>query len=206
MTRALLLAAAAALSATAASAQTTSPGTVTLFELPGYLGRSVAVSADTPDLSAQLRARSARVSGSWQFCPQASYAGTCRTVTANQPLLNPVPVSIRSTASTTGTTAATPATPATSATATAAIDLSALDAAGGTDGQDVTFFARPTLSGSEVSAGTNDLAAATAFCKLAGATSATAAGRARVQASNLIDVTAATRVRGAALRDVVCRR
>ena len=203
MTRALLLAAATALSATAASAQTTSPGTVTLFELPGYLGRSVAVSADTPDLSAQLRARSARVSGSWQFCPQASYAGTCRTVTANQPLLNPVPVSIRSTASTTGATAATPAT---SATTTAAIDLSALDAAGGTDGQDVTFFARPTLSGSEVSAGTNDLAAATAFCKLAGATSATAAGRARVQASNLIDVTAATRVRGAALRDVVCRR
>ncbi len=203
MTRALLLAAAAALSATAASAQTL---TVTLFELPGYLGRSVTLSTDAPDLAAQLRARSARVTGSWQFCPQASYAGTCRTVTANQPLLNPVPLSIRTSASAT----ATPATPAAGTTATASanasVDLASLDAGGGTEGQDVTFFARPSLSGSEVSAGTNDLAAATAFCKLAGATSASAAGRARVQASNLIDATAATRVRGFALRDVVCRR
>ena len=201
MTRALLLAA-AALSATAASAQTP---TVTLFELPGYLGRSVTVSADAPDLAAQLRARSARVTGSWQFCPQASYAGTCRTVTANQPLLNPVPLSIRTSASATATPTTTASTTATASTS-ASIDLSSLDVGGGTEGQDVTFFARPSLSGSEVSAGTNDLAAATVFCKLAGATSASAAGRARVQASNLIDATAATRVRGFALRDVVCRR
>lgn len=203
MTRALLLAAAAALSATAASAQTP---TVTLFELPGYLGRSVTLSADAPDLAAQLRARSARVTGSWQFCPQASYAGTCRTVTANQPLLNPVPLSIRTSASATATPATTAAGTTATASANASVDLASLDAGGGTEGQDVTFFARPSLSGSEVSAGTNDLAAATAFCKLAGATSASAAGRARVQASNLIDATAATRVRGFALRDVVCRR
>ena len=182
-----------------ASAQT-APASMTLFELPGYLGRSVTITADTADLAGQLRARSARVSGSWQLCPKADYAGTCRTVAANQPLLNPVPLSVKSSAAA-STTSATGA-----ATAGTAVDVAALDAGGGTEGQDVTFYARPTLSGSEVSAGSNDLAAATAFCKQAGASSATAAGQARAQASNLVDVAAATRVRGYALRDVVCRR
>ena len=196
--RTILLAAALAGVTVVASAQTSTTGTLTLFELPGYLGRSVTITADTPDLAAQLRARSARVTGSWQLCPRTSYAGTCRTITSNQPLLNPTPASVRATASATETTA-------TSSTS-AAVDVAALDAGGGTEGQDVTFFARPMLSGSEVSAGSNDLAAATAFCKLAGATAASAAGRARAQTSNLIDVTAASRVRGFALRDVVCRR
>ena len=165
------------------------------------------VTADTPDVATQgvaARARSARVKGSWQFCPQVNFAGTCRTVTGNQPLITPSQVrSVRASASAT-TGAAAAGTAAT--TTSAAVDLQTLDVQGGADGQDVTFYARPTLGGSEVSAGSNDLAAATAFCRLAGASSATAAGRARVQASNLVDATAATRVRGYALRDVLCRR
>lgn len=201
--RASILAVAMLGIASGASAQTAPAASMTLFELPGYLGRSVTITADTTDLASQLRARSARVTGSWQVCPQANYAGTCRTITANQPLLNPIPISVRTSSSATATTG----TATTTATATGtAVDVASLDVAGGTEGQDVTFFARPTLSGSEVSAGSNDLAAATAFCKLAGATSATAAGRARAQTSNLVDVTAAARVRGFALRDVVCRR
>ena len=94
----------------------------------------------------------------------------------------------------------------TGATTAAAINLDSLDANNGTEGQDVTFFAQPMLSGSQIAAGTNDVTSATAFCKLAGSTSAQSAGRARVQSSDLIDIAAKTKVRSYALRDVVCRK
>ena len=201
----ILFAGAAALGATAAEAQTP---TITLYELPAFLGRSVTVTADTPDLAAQsfaARARSARVTGSWQVCPSAKYAGTCRTLTADQPLLQKsAAVSLRPTPG--STTSSTTGSPASNTSTAVAVDLDSLDAAGGTEGQDVTFFATPTLSGTQVSAGSNDVTSAAAFCKLAGATSASAAGRARAQSSGLIDVAGRTKVRGYALRDVVCRK
>lgn len=204
----LILAASAALLAAGASAQT-APRLV-LYELPGYLGRSVTITTEAPDLAEQSfanRARSARVTGEWRICPSADYGGSCRTVSSDQPLLSRNQVASVQPADLAG--AGSTGSTGTGSTASArggAVDLDALDVGAGTEGQDSIFYARPTIGNSEVSAGTNDLAAASAFCKAAGATSASAAGRARTQASNLIDVNARSRVRGYGLRDVLCRR
>lgn len=197
--------------ATPAAAQIATPS-MTLFELPGYLGRSVTITADTPDLAKEgfaKRAQSARVTGSWQVCPAVTFAGACQTLNGNMPILKKSQiVSVRPTPS--ATTSVTPAagsqSGATGTATAAALDLDALDVGAGTEGQDMFFYARPSLSGSEIAAGTNDMTAATAFCKLAGQSTASSASRTRVQASNLIDVASKTKVRGFALRDVLCRR
>lgn len=215
---------AALLASTPAFAQSSS---ITLYELPFFAGRSVTVTAATPDLNAlsfARRAQSARVSGSWQVCPEAKYAGTCQTLTGDQRALAIFGLggaisSVRTTADATKAAedAAKPATtPAATAPATSTpagttgpvkIDLTTLDAGRGTIGQDVAFFATPKLSGSEVSAGANDKTAGDAFCKAAGYASSVHASRARVQASNLIDMAAATKgVRSYPLRDVLCSR
>ena len=208
----MLFAALAALPLSGAAAQTGTAPTLTLYEYPAYLGRSVTVTTATPDLATLTfarRARSARVAGgAWQVCPDTAYRGTCRTLSANAALLSASAiVSARPAAEATATPATTTtATTSTTATAAATVDLDALDVDAGVEGQDVAFFARPSLDGMQVSAGSNDLNSGTAFCKLAGFTSASHAGRARVQASNLLDVAARTRVRAFALRDVLCRR
>lgn len=215
MRRAILLGL-ATMTAMPAVSQTATPSLI-LYELPGYLGRSVTITGDTPDLAAQTfakRAQSARVTGSWQICPSVKYEGSCRTLSSNAPLLSkaqvvsvrPSPSPGSTSVTATPTPTPTPSASATGSAAAATVDLDALDVGTGTDGQDVSFYARPSLSGSEISAGSNDLASATAFCKITGASTAAYAGRARTQTSNLVDVTAKTRVRGYALRDVVCRR
>lgn len=210
MRTALFIAAAVAPLA-AAGAQSPS-ASITFYELPAYIGRSVTVTTDTPDLATQgfaKRAQSARVVGEWQVCPQSGFAGSCQTLNADQPLLRKSAVASarRSGASTQTASSSTTgnASTATASTATA-IDLDALDASAGTEGQDVAFFATPMLSGTAVSAGSNDTAAGTAFCKAAGYATAAYAGRARVQTSNIIDMTAKVKTRGFALRDVLCRR
>jgi beta/gamma crystallin len=225
MRKALIaLAATAALPLSAVPAQVTSPGptaypgTLTLYELPGYFGRSVTVTSATPDLATRSfakRAQSARVVGEWQVCPQAAYQGSCQVLNRNTPLLSRSaiasarPAADAVAATTTGTstsTSTTTSTSSSSATAAATVDLDALDADAGVEGQDVAFFARPSLGGSQVSAGANDRAAADAFCARAGFAASAYSARARVQASNLIDLTARTRVRAYPLRDVLCRR
>ena len=210
--RPVVLAAFALFAATPALAQT---GSVTLFELPLYAGRSVTITSATPDLAAQTfarRAQSARVTGSWQFCPEVNYGGTCRTVTGNQRALALLGAagavsSLRTTADAAaapvGTTTTTAATTASAGTA---VNIADMDVDPGTEGQDTAYFARPALARNEVSAGTNDKLAADAFCKAAGFGTSAYAGRARAQTSNLIDLSASTRVRGFALRDVLCRR
>ena len=210
--RPVVLAALALFAATPALAQT---GSVTLFELPLYAGRSVTITSATPDLAAQTfarRAQSARVTGSWQFCPEVNYGGTCRTVTGNQRALALLGAagavsSLRTTADAAaapvGTTTTTAATTASAGTA---VNIADMDVDAGTEGQDTAYFARPALARNEVSAGTNDKVAADAFCKAAGFGTSAYAGRARAQTSNLIDLSASTRVRGFALRDVLCRR
>lgn len=208
--RGISLTALSLLLATPAVAQTAAPS-MTLFELPGYLGRSVTITADTPDLAKEgfaKRAQSARVTGSWQVCPAVTFAGACQTLNGNMPILKKAQIaSVRPTPSAAIGASAAAGSQGTRTPATAAaLDLDALDVGAGTEGQDVFFYARPSLSGSEIAAGTNDVTAATAFCKLAGQSTANSAGRTRVQASNLIDVASKTKVRGFALRDVVCRR
>ena len=210
--RPVVLAALALFAATPGLAQT---GSVTLFELPLYAGRSVTITSATPDLAAQTfarRAQSARVTGSWQFCPEVNYGGTCRTVTGNQRALALLGAagavsSLRTTADAAaapvGTTTTTAATTASAGTA---VNIADMDVDAGTEGQDTAYFARPALARNEVSAGTNDKVAADAFCKAAGFGTSAYAGRARAQTSNLIDLSASTRVRGFALRDVLCRR
>lgn len=202
----IVLLATALLVATPALAQSPS---VTLFELPLYAGRSVTVTTATPSLATQAfvrGAQSARVTGSWQFCPEANYAGTCRTVTTNQralALLGAVG-SLRTTAdvAAASTSPAAAAVPATGA----AVNIADLDVDAGTEGQDTAYFPRPALARNEVSAGANDKIAADAFCKAAGFASSAYAARSRTQASGLIDLSSATRVRGFPLRDVLCRR
>lgn len=210
--RPVVLAALALFAATPALAQT---GSVTLFELPLYAGRSVTITSATPDLAAQTfarRAQSARVTGSWQFCPEVNYGGTCRTVTGNQRALALLGaagavISLRTTADAAAAPAGTTTTTAaTTAAAGTAVNIADMDVDPGTEGQDTAYFARPALARNEVSAGTNDKMAADAFCKAAGFGTSAYAGRARAQTSNLIDLSASTRVRGFALRDVLCRR
>jgi hypothetical protein len=208
-----LILAGAAVAAAPAAAQSDS---ITLFELPAYLGRSVTISAETPDLATQSfasKARSAQVTGSWTACTAAKFGGTCRPLTGSIPTLainglDRKIVSLRPTNAATNTTsAAAPAAgAAAAATTAAAVKLDDLDADPGTEGQDVAFFARPSLSKSEVSAGSNDRTAGDAFCKAAGFTGSVYTSRARVQASGLIDLATSTKVRGFALRDVLCRR
>lgn len=208
----ILLFATAALAPIAALHAQSSPPSITFYELPAYLGRSVTATEGTPNLTNQSfanRARSARVIGEWQVCPQASYAGTCRTLTSDSPVLKKSSVvSVRPTGA--SATAATTTTGSAAAGAAAAggtaIDIDSLDASAGTEGQDVSFFAQPALSGSGVSAGSNDMAAASAFCKMAGYSTAAYAARARTQTSGLIDVNGKVRTRGFPLRDVLCRR
>jgi hypothetical protein len=237
--RNILFAALAAIPVTAAVPQVTSPGptgypgSVTLYEYPAYLGRSVTVTSATPDLAARGfvgRAQSARVVGDWQVCPQASYQGACQTLSASSRLLSrPAIVSLRpladaqaaangtsnsSSNSTSGSNSNSNSSSnsnsnsnsSSSSSSGSAVDLDSLDADAGTEGQDVGFFARPSLGGSQVSAGANDRAAGDAFCIRAGYASSAYASRARVAASNLIDLSTRARVRAYPLRDVLCRR
>ncbi|MFS0738337.1 beta/gamma crystallin-related protein [Sphingomonas sp. 1P06PA] len=196
-----------------APGQAQSPSaSITFYELPAYIGRSVTLTTDSPDLATQgfaKRAQSARVVGEWQVCPQSGFAGGCQTLNADQPLLRKSTVA---SARRSGASAQTASSSSTSNSSTAAastgtaVDLDTLDASSGTEGQDVAFFATPTLSGTAVSAGSNDVAAGTAFCKVAGYATAAYAGRARSQSSNIIDIAAKVKTRGFALKDVLCRR
>lgn len=207
-----ILALAAARSALAQTA--TEQASITLYSLPGFLGESVTITEATPDL-ARLgfanRAQSARVrGGTWIACREASFAGQCQTLEGDLPVLSLVGLnkrilSLRPQVATnpTGGTATTAGGATAAAPATALADL---DVGEGVEGQDTSFFVRPTLQGQQVSAGTNDRTAADAFCKLAGHTSSLHAGRARVQVSNIWSVTTGTRVRGFPLRDVLCRK
>lgn len=195
----LALLGAAALAAPAAVGQTTAADSLSLFAAPAYLGRATALTTASPNLNVVVR--SMRVRGSWDVCAEANYAGGCQTITANQPLINMTVRSARPTPTSTTIGGTTP-----TASTTAGINLDTLDAAAGTTGQDVDFYVTPAFGGDQVSAGTNDRTAADAFCKRAGAVSSVYAGRSRVQASNLIDLSGATKVRGYALRDVLCRR
>jgi hypothetical protein len=228
MRRIAFIAVATALPFTALLAQVTGPapagfpGTVTLYEYPGYLGRSVTISDATPDLATigfANRARSARVRGDWQVCPLATYQGSCQRLTGDSALISrsliaslrpfadtQSPVGGSSTSSSSSSSSSSNSSSSSSSGSAGIVDLDALDADSGTEGQDVAFFARPSLGGTQVSAGSNDRMAGDAFCVRAGFASSAYTSRARVQGSGLIDLAARTRVRGFALRDVLCRR
>lgn len=207
--RTLILAAAVSalpLGMAAAQTSTTAAPSITLYELPGFLGRSVTITGTTPDLATQSfakRARSARVVGDWEICAQVNYGGSCQSfTTGNQPLLSKSGiVSLRPTGVYADTNNGNNGNQYGQA-----VDLDELDPNDGVAGQDVTFFAQPMLSGMQVSAGTNDLNAARAFCERAGFSGAAYAGRARVRVANIVDTTGRSRVRGFPLRDVLCRR
>lgn len=204
------------IAAVPAAAQTAA-GSITFYELPAYLGRSETVTTETKGLAASSiarRAQSARVTGSWTVCPTENFAGTCTTLTTDVPSLalvglNKKIVSLRptvaGTASTSAATGSASGTP-TATTTAAAVNLADLDADAGVEGQDTAFFARPAFGAVQVAAGTNDRTAADAFCKQAGYTSSLYAGRARAQASGIIDITTSTKVRSFPLRDVLCRK
>jgi hypothetical protein len=209
--------AAALLASTPAFAQT---GSVTLYELPFFAGRSVTVTSATPDLTSQSfakRAQSAKVSGSWQACPEANYAGSCQTLAGDQRALALVGLggaitSLRNTedaakpTTTTGTTSGT-ATGTTATSGTGKVDLTKLAVSGATIGQNTVFFVKPMIGGLELSAGNNDKTVADAFCKKAGYGVSLHATRMGVQRTNLIEVAASTKGnRGYPLRDVLCSR
>lgn len=207
---ALALAICGLVSAGPVAAQTNADS-ITFYELPAFLGRSVTVTAAAKELaesSIARRAQSARVTGSWTLCSTVNFAGTCRTLTTDVPSLALVGLgkvaSLRPTAQSTATTSASTGTSST--TAAARVNLADLDADAGVEGQDSAFFARPSFGNVQVAAGTNDRTAADAFCKQAGYTNSIHASRARVQASGIIDMTTSAKVRSFPLRDVLCRQ
>lgn len=60
--------------------------TATLYELPGFQGRSIVVNGSTnnlDDLGFNDRARSVRVTGTWKLCEDAGYRGHCETITGS---------------------------------------------------------------------------------------------------------------------------
>jgi len=57
--------------------------TATLYELPGFQGRSIVVNGSTnnlDDVGFNDRARSVRLTGTWKLCEDAGYRGHCETV------------------------------------------------------------------------------------------------------------------------------
>jgi hypothetical protein len=132
-----------------------------------------------------------------------SYDGSCQTLTTgNQPFLRKAGfVSLRPTGA-----SADDDNGSNGNQYGNAVDLDELDGNDGVAGQDVSFFAQPMLGGVQVSAGTNDLNAARAFCERAGFSGAAYAGRARARVANIVDTSGRARVRAFPLRDVLCRR
>lgn len=184
---------------------------ITLYSLPAFLGQSITITEATPNLTQTgfaNRAQSARVtSGTWIACRGASYAGQCQTLQGDVPTLSLIGLNKKVLSLRPNVTAGTASGTTTTAAATApAAALADLDVGEGVEGQDATFFVRPTLQGQQVSAGAADRTAADAFCKLAGHASSLHAGRARVQVSNIWNVTTGVRGRGYPLRDVLCRK
>lgn len=198
----------ATISSTALSQSGTSPairGQVTLYELPAYFGRSVTITSAAPDLATQSfakRAQSAKVQGEWQVCSDVQYAGNCTTISTNQTYFARSTIaSLRpaseAEASTPGSGAGTGSSPA---------NLANMDVGEAVEGQDVAFFARPTLDGTQVATTSSPQSGGDAYCRLAGFTSATYVGRARTQTANVIDLVTGNRVRAYALRDLLCKR
>jgi hypothetical protein len=68
---------AAVLAALAAAAPAPS---LTLYDQPGFKGRSVTLSADSPDLGALAAAGSAQVRGRWRVCAAPGPSARCRLV------------------------------------------------------------------------------------------------------------------------------
>lgn len=218
--RRLILATAALAACTAAPAFAQTTPSITFYELPAYLGKSVTVREPVANLvstSIARRAQSARVTGDWTVCTAADYEGSCRQLTANTPALALTGlakkvVSLRPTETgneeySAGTSTNAGTGTATTATGTiSAARLADLDVGAGTEGQDTEYFARPQLATQQVSAGSSDRNSADAFCRLAGYASSAYSGRARVQTSNLLDAGTGATTRGYALRDVLCRR
>lgn len=192
---------------------TTTRGQVTLYELPAYFGRSVTITSATPDLATQnfaRRAQSVKVQGEWQVCTDAQYAGNCTTISSSQTYIARSTIaSLRpasdAAATTPGSGSATTAPGSGAATGLPA-NLADMDVGDGVEGQDVAFFARPTLDGTQVAGTSTPQTGGDAYCRLAGFTSAAHVGRARTQTANIIDLGTGNRVRGYALRDLLCKR
>ena len=65
--------------------------TATLYELPGFLGRSVVVNGSTGNLSDigfNDRTRSVRLSGTWRLCEDAGFRSRCETMSGSIPDLS----------------------------------------------------------------------------------------------------------------------
>ena len=88
-----LAAATAALLATGASAQPyggRGGGSATLYELPGFQGRQYTVTSEVTNLPGHIndRARSARFEGRWLVCEHADFGGNCQELSGDIPALN----------------------------------------------------------------------------------------------------------------------
>lgn len=85
----LPLAALAALAlAGAAQAQRGGRPEITLYELPGFQGRSITITESTPDLGRWRfndQAQSARVQGRWRVCEHGDFRGRCQEIGGDVP-------------------------------------------------------------------------------------------------------------------------
>jgi hypothetical protein len=62
--------------------------TATLYELPGFQGRSVVVNGSTgnlADIDFNDRTRSVRLNGTWKLCEDAGFRSRCETMTGSIP-------------------------------------------------------------------------------------------------------------------------
>jgi hypothetical protein len=65
--------------------------TATLYELPGFMGRSVVVNGSTgnlADIDFNDRTRSVRLTGTWRLCEDAGFRSRCETMSGSIPDLS----------------------------------------------------------------------------------------------------------------------
>lgn len=85
----VLLGGALAVSASAQEDRRWRPPEATIYRDAGYRGPAVFVNEAKPDMGLAWPVNSIRIaSGAWELCERTRYRGTCRTYTADTPILN----------------------------------------------------------------------------------------------------------------------
>ena len=145
-TVAMIFAGAVALSG-AVQAQPYRPGSVTLYDQPGFQGASVTITQSAPDLGKWRfndRAQSARFEGRWLICEHDDFKGRCQEVRGDVANLHTLGLmaqvsSLQPVGRPAGLGPGRPDTPRRDAR--------------GIEGVTTVFFPRPTVDGLDVAAG-----------------------------------------------------
>lgn len=176
---------------------------ITLYDAPGFQGRSVSFYADAPNLSDQGfndRARSARIRGSWRLCEDKAFRSRCEPFADDVADFGEFNFSAR--VSSLQLVGGRPDQMGGPDWRPPGLNVQGVGR-DGVQGRSVVFFRRPTLNGMDVAAAGEP--SADAFCREAGFGEAVYFDESeRARQATTLD---GRLMRGErALRDVLCRR